>query len=206
MADYVTAAQVGAFAHEFSALGGDGQALLVTAASRLFDISCEVSENFFAEENGSSEERVFIGDGTAYLKLPPYVDLGVVSINEGTREDPDYSTSNVPEYVEQDGMLIVLSKTVRQSPEAAFYPGRFTGWPEAKQIKVDAVWGLESTPSDIVLACVHIALHLWRTGDPAFATISNAEGAASRPATLPKIAQDIIDRYREKYSQRAVFG
>jgi hypothetical protein len=206
MADYVTTTQVSAFAHEFGALGGDGQALLVTAASRLFDTLCEVDEDFFAEEGGLTEDRDFIGDGTAYLKLPPYVDLDTVTINEGTIETPDFTDDNVPDYVAQNGMLVVLSKTMQQSAEAAFYPNRFTGWPDGKQIRIGAVWGFEFTPADVTFACVHLALHLWRTGDPAFATISNAEGAASRAATVPQIAQQIIDKYREKYSRRSLFA
>lgn len=200
--DYVTTSQVSAFAHEFDALSAEGQALLVTAASRLFDSLCEVSEDFFAEEDGTTEDRDFIGDGTAYLKLPPYVDLDSVTMNEGTIETPDYTTDNLPDYVVQDGMLVVLDKTKQQSPYTAFYPNRYTGWPDGKQIRVGATWGFAFIPSDIVLACVHLALHLWRTGDPAFATISNSEGSAARAITIPQVAQQVIDKYKAKYSQR----
>lgn len=203
--DYVTATSVGYFAHEWNALDPIGQALQVTAASRLFDSECEVSEGFFAEESGLSEERIFLGDGTAYLRIPPYVDLTSVTINEGTADSPNYSVSNVPEYVEQDGMLIVLDKTVARSSLSASYPNRFTGWPDGKQIKVDAVWGLAFVPHDIQLAVIHLALHLWRTADPAFATISNGDGAASRERTLPEVARRVIDAYREKYTRRALF-
>lgn len=206
MSDYVTTIQVGEFAHEFNALGTDGKALLVTAASRLFDNLCEVSEDFFAEEDGTTDERFFIGDGTAYLKVPPYLDLDSVAINDGTIAVPDYTADNVPDYAEQNGMLVVLDKTIRPSYSAPSYPNRFTGWPDGKQIRVSAIWGFLTIPADVQLAVIHLAIHLWRTGDPSFAVISGAGEAAARIETIPKIARDIVDRYREKYSARSLFA
>jgi hypothetical protein len=204
--DYVTTTQVGSFAHEFAALDAPGQTLIVTSASRLFDNLCEVEEDFFAEEDGTTEDRYFIGDGTAYLKLPPYVDLDTVALNDGTVDVPDYTADNVPSYIEQDGMLVVLDKTKLQEPEAASYPNRFTGWPGGVQIRVSAIWGFATVPSDVQLAVIHLALHLWRTADPAFAVISNAAGDALASRTVPKVAQSVIDKYKAKYSQKAIFG
>lgn len=206
MADYIATDQLTAFAHEFAALS-DANAVdtLITAASRLFDNLCEVDEDFFAAASGTYADRTFIGDGTAYLKLDPYISLddNPVAINEGTIEDEDYITDNVPEYAEKEGMLVVLAKTQRL--RFSLDGGRFEGWPEGKQIEVTANWGFAAVPADVQMATVHLALHLWRTADPAFAQISNADNTVS-VRTVPKVAEVVIDKYRERYSRRAIFA
>lgn len=211
MADYVTNEQLAAFAHEFKALAdSDAVDTLITAASRLFDNLCEVDEDFFApgdaEEDPDFTERDFVGDGTAYLKLDPYIALDddPISINEGTILDDDFDVVNVPEYVERSGMLVVLGKTTYQR----FTPSgmnRFVGWPDGKQIRVSANWGFSAIPADVQMATVHLALHLWRTADPAFAQISNADNTVS-VRTVPRVAEVVIEKYREKYSRRALFA
>lgn len=210
MADYVTEEQVTAFSHEFGALSDSGAVTtLLTAASRFFDNQCEVPENFFAEaaDPASYAARDFIGNGTAYLQIDPYTVLNPtdpVMLNNGTVADPDYTTANVPDYITKDGALVVLDRTGNQG-FTTDGRNRFVGWPEAQQIRISANWGFSAIPADVVLACAHIAIHLWRTADPAFALISNAEGAATRIETIPKIARDIVTKYREKYSRRAIF-
>lgn len=210
MADYVTAEQVGYLAHEFEALASTGSDLLVTAASRIFDKECEVADDFFQEaaEPAAYTNRNFIGNGTAYLQLDPFTALNPtdpILMNEGTIAVPDYDDVNLPDYITRDGQLIVLDRTVRRNFSVDGI-NRYVGWPDGKQIRVSANWGFSVIPADVSLACAHIALHLWRTADPAFAVISNADGAASRPVTLPGIARDIIDKYRAKYSRKALFA
>ena len=178
---------------------------LAEAASRMFDSLCEVSEDFFAEENGLTEDRDFIGDGTAYLKLPPYVDLDSVTMNDGTIADPDYTDDNVPDYIAKDGMLIVLSKTVRAAPTSAFYPNRFTGWPDGAQIRVAAVWGFEFVPADIQIAVSKIALNQWRMSDPVNADNTNATSEELIDG-IPASVWATVEKYREKYSQRCLFA
>lgn len=207
MADYVTSGQVAAFTHEFASVSEPD--LLVAAASRLFDKLVKVPDDFFAEVGGAFADRDFYGDGTAYLKLDPFTELNSVDpvkLNDGTIETPDYSVTNVPEYIVRDGFLVVLDKTKQMPPESASYPNRFQGWPNRSQVRVSAKWGFAAIPADVTFACVHLATHLFRTADPAFAVISNADGAASRIETVPKIAREIINSYREKYARNAAFA
>jgi hypothetical protein len=207
MADYATVEQIKGLGIQTDAPATALTAWedLATGASRLFDTLCEVSEDFFAEENGLTEDRDFVGDGTAYLKLPPYVDLDSITINDGTIAVPDYTTDNVPDYIAKDGMLIVLEKTKQGSLDSAMYRNRFTGWPDGSQIRVSAVWGFESTPKDVQVAVAKIALHHWRMSDPV-----NADNTNATPEPLidglPASVWPTVEKYREKYSQRCLFA
>lgn len=209
MADYITEEQLTAFGHEFGALSNTtAVSTLLSAASRFFDNQCEVTEDFFAVAGNTESDRDFVGNGTAYLQLDPYTTLNAtdpVKLNDGSVATPDFTTTNVPDYVERDGALVVLDRTGNQG-FTQDGRNRFVGWPEGKQIRVSAKWGFSAIPADVQIACVHIAYHLWRVGDPAFAVISNADNTASRPLTLPQIARTIIDKYRQRYSRSAIFA
>ena len=213
MADYVTSSVVSSFGHEFAGLSDPTAVdLLVTAASRLFDNLCEVEEDFFAPAPDPVDytDRDFIGNGTAYLRLLPYTalnDTDPVLMNEGTIEDPSYVSTNLPDYIEREGGLVVLDKTLRTNYDTSYYTGvnRFVGWPDGKQIRVSANWGWTETPADVQLACVHLCYHLWRTADPAFAVISSADGTV-RATPIPAVVKATVDKYRAEYSQKALFA
>lgn len=207
MADYATAAQIRAFAPQTQpdALGGEGAdtwTTLATAASRLFDNLAEVSDGFFAAASATASNREFIGDGTAYLKLDPYTELVTVTINDGTIDDPDFTTDNVPDYVARDGMLIALDKV---SPAITDLSGRFSGWPVGKQIRVSAKWGFAAIPKDVTFAVIQLALHSWRLADPAFAVLSDSDKAAQN-GNIPAFAKAIAEQYRRQYSRSFVFA
>lgn len=211
MADYVTSDLVASFGHESGALASpDAFDTLVTGASRLFDRLCEVEDDFFAPAGDEESDKDFIGDGTAYLKLLPYTTLNAVDpvlINEGTIDDPDFVATNIPLYVARNGLLVVLDRTQRMS-DGTYFNGvnRFTGWPDGVEIRVSAKWGFAAVPSDVQLACIHLCYQLWRRADPTFSAISGVEGnQASITFQVPPVAQAIIDKYREKYTQQPVF-
>lgn len=203
MADYITVEELQGFGHETDAISGDAASLLVTSASRLFDKYCGVSDDFFqaAPSPASYTDRVFLGDGTAYLKIDPYTALNPTT---PVVIDPDY-VYTVPTYIERDGMLIDLERTKMQNPMEYVPYYRYTGWRDGVQVTVSANWGFSEIPADVKVACCHLVFHMWRTADPAFATISNTNGDAFMVRTVPKIAQDIIKEYRAKYSRQAVF-
>jgi hypothetical protein len=186
MADYVTTDEVGYLGHEWDATHPRAD-LLVTAASRMFDNLTGVGVNYYqaAPNPAAYSTRTFYGNGTGYLPLDPYTALNPVN---PVVVDAAYAY-DIPTYVQQDGMLVLYGS----------YLERRSGWVDGVSIAVSANWGFASIPSDVSIACAHIALHLYRTADPAFATISNAEGAAARPITLPRIARDIVDTYKAKY-------
>lgn len=188
MANYVTQDQLNAFAHEFPALADQNAVdTLLTAASRLFDNLTGVNEDFYqqAPDPASYTTRTFYGNGTGYLPVDPYTALNPINpvvVDAANSYD-------VPPYTERDGMLVLYGS----------YVSRFTGWNDGVSVAISANWGFAEIPADVQLATVHIAIHLWRTADPAFATISNAENAAVRIETIPKIARDIVNAYKAKY-------
>lgn len=199
---YVTRDQLAGLGHEIQAINGTATDLVIEAASRLFDNLCEVSEGFFElVSDDFYVDRTFYGDDTAYLKLDPFTQLNdtdpVVII------DPDYAY-DVPAYVVKDFTLVALDAT-KQKDTDYMSTHRFRGWNDAVPVIVSAKWGWAAIPADVTLATAHLFFHLWRTADPAFAQISNADNTLS-VRTVPQIAQSVIDKYREKYSRRIVFA
>lgn len=207
MADYVTADQVAAFAQEFDSLDPAGQELIVTAASRLFDNLADVSEDFFAPATGAYSEKRFYGNGTAYLRLPPYVTLAseepIIIVNNDDDEESD-----IPEYFEQNGYLVIkgygAGVPTRDASDALLVHD-FDGWPLNYEITIEADWGLPEVPFDVQMAVIQLAIHIWRTSDPAFTVISQS-GEAYTPPAVPAQAKEIAERYRMKYSQKAYFA
>ena len=191
MADYVTTDEVGELAHEFT-LSPTLADALVTRASRLFDNLTGVTDDFYkaAATPAAYSNRVFFGNGTGYLQIDPYTALNPVN---PVVIDPAYGY-DIPTYKERDGMLVFYGSFIQ----------RFTGWNDGVQVTVSANWGFPSVPPPVTQACAAIAIHLWRTSDPAFATISNAEGAVQ--ADLPEIAKDIIETYKAKYMPGFAFA
>lgn len=203
MADYITVEELQGFGHESDAIAPAAASTLVTSASRLFDKYCGVADDFFAEapDPAAYSDRVFLGDGTAYLRLDPYTAL---SPTDPVVIDPAYSYT-VPTYTERDGMLVDLERTKMQSPFEYIPFYRYAGWRDGVQVTVSANWGFAEIPADVKVACMHLAFHQWRTADPAFAVISNANGDAFMSRTVPKVAQDIIEQYRNKYTRECLF-
>lgn len=193
MADYVTTETITAFGHQFDGLADTQADLLVTSASRLFDNLCEVSPDFFAAapDPVSYTTRNFYGKGTGYLPIDPYTELDPVT---PVVIDPDYDY-DIPVYIEQDGMLVIYGS----------YMNKRTGWTDGVRVAVSANWGFPAVPSDVQLACVAIAMQLWRLADPSFSIISGLEGASVANFRLPAIHQSVVDSYRAKYSQEGLF-
>jgi hypothetical protein len=196
MADYVTSELIAAFGHQFDGLADSSAIdLLVTSASRLFDNLTGVSENFYAAASSDPvvyTTRTFYGNGTGYLPIDPYTALNPVT---PVVIDPDYAY-DVPTYIEQDGMLVIYGS----------YMDKRTGWTDGISVAVSANWGFAAVPADVQLACIAIAMQLWRTADPSFSIISGLEGAAAVRIRLPDIHQAVVESYRGKYSQEGLFA
>jgi hypothetical protein len=204
MADYVTIDELSPFTHELTG-STTVTDLLLTSASRLFDNLTEVPEDFYkaAPNPVAYSSRVFYGDGTAYLRLDPFTALNTVT---PVVVDAAF-TYALPVYVTDTKrfQLIDAAHTKRLSDD--FLPvDRYTGWQRSVAVTVSANWGFAAIPADLKIAVIHLAIHQWRTADPAFATISNAEGAAARSRTIPQIAQVTIDKYKRMYSRAAMFA
>lgn len=197
MSAYVTPEIASKFAQEFTSLG-DQQELILEAASRFFDNQTEVSDGFFNAVSGESD-KVFIGDGTAYLKLPPYTYLGADPI---VILDNDDDEVEIPLYLEQDGFLVIRGQGIRRRNPVT---DSFKGWPVNAEITVSASWGFAAVPADVRMAVIQIALHWWRMGDPAFTVVSGTATAVGTDS-IPPQSKVVIEKYRRKYSQVASFA
>lgn len=183
--------------------------LLAEGAARQFDRLCEVKDNFFAAAEMDDSEppepvyssRTFIGDGTAYLKLDPFVELNPVT---PIVIDAAYSYP-IPEYTVVDRTLVVLNRTKYQEPIASAFPNRFTGWKQGVQVSVSAHWGFTTTPAEVKIAVCKLALISWRLADPV-----NAENTAAESEPLvdgiPASVWSVVEKYRERYSEAALFA
>lgn len=205
--DYCTTTEIAAASQEFTG-DPDYAAQLASAASRLFDNLCDVSEGFFAVTNDAFEDRDFIGNGTAYLALAPYTALNTVSpvlINKGDVTTPNFNATDLPQYIEKDGMLVVPDKTNQNFRLVTPDQNRFTGWPDGVQIRVSAKWGFSAVPDDIKRAVIQLAIHWFRTGDPAFTMISQS-GQPYTPPAVPKQVQLVADNYKRIYNRGVLFA
>lgn len=160
---------------------------LILRASRIFDLSCGVEPGYFeaAGEDAAESTKVLYGDGTNYLKLPPYVSD---SLN-ATITMPDGYT--VLEFVAVGGYLTrsVTGVLQRSYPYFAF------GWLPGVPVTVSAVWGYETTPEDVKAAVIELVINLWRETDPAFIKLINIEGQPLREKLPPRV-NEIARRYR----------
>jgi hypothetical protein len=205
VADYVTPEKVAMFAQEFDGLDPSGQALIITAASRLFDNLADVEADTFKQAAGESD-RVVYGNGTAWLRIPPYV--GPLGVDPVVILDDEDVEMELPEYFEKDGYLVIrgYGQGVPTRDRAdAILVQTFEGWPINKEITVSANWGFETVPFDIQFAVIQLAIHLWRTGDPAFTSMSQSGEPFTAPA-IPAQVTEIAERYRMKYHEKAYFA
>lgn len=202
MADYVSEEDISAFGHEFDSLVGTSAiSLLITAASRLFDNLCEVKEDYFAIAGDTATARTFYGDGTAYLKVDPFVPTPTPVI---TIPGDEYEIATT-DWAIKDDQILWLDRLAGNRYWPYDGVNRYTGWHESVPVSVTAKWGFTAVPADVQMAVIHLAWHLRRTADPAFAQISGVEGKAAT-LELPTIAQNVIDKYRAKYSQNFIFA
>lgn len=133
--------------------------------------------------------KTIYGQGTSYLKLPPYV--------PGTLDDeitvPDAYTT--PDFIEKDGYLI-LTDSNGVLPQGQYrYPPYATGWWEGVAITVSAIWGFEATPADVKLATIELVINLIRETDPATLKLTDLEGQPLREKVPPRVFE-IARRYR----------
>jgi hypothetical protein len=192
---YITTTQLEVFGQEIDALLPSGQTLIISAASRMFDKLCEVSDEFF-EAAGAASDLTLYGDGTAYLKLPPYLSSPAPTI-----EAEDYDIED-DDWILQGQYMVWLSKTKRLSFDTT--ADRYTGWHNQVPVVVTARWGFTATPDDVKFAVTQIALQMFRTADPAFTAISQSGEANSAP-NVPTQALEIANKYKMIYSTKAVF-
>lgn len=162
---------------------------LIEQASRHFDLVCGLTPGYFNPPAFPfATTQTIYGDGTNYLKLPPYV-AGSLS---STITLPDGYTA--PSFVAQNGFL-VLSTSTGGLPPFSWFPSWPNGWYSGIAVAVTAIWGFESTPPDVKEAVIELIINLVRETDPATVKLVNIEGQPLREKLPPRVA-DIARRYR----------
>lgn len=158
---------------------------LIERASRLFDLECGVEPGYFqAAANPSATERVIYGDGTDYLKLPPYM-RGTLNTTLGYP-----SGYTALEFVERNGFL------VRTSATGVLNARYLYGWYEGAPISVSAQWGYAETPTDVRHAIIKLVIHLCRTVDPTQLKLLVLEGQPLFQDRMPKDVIELAKKYR----------
>jgi hypothetical protein len=159
---------------------------LILRASRMFDLACGVEPEYFeaavVDESTIATDLIIYGDGTNYLKLPPYVPGSLAD----TVTVPTGYTA--PTFIVKNGYLIRAESDVLRTPYTI-------GWYDGVPITVSAIWGYETTPEDVKASVIELVINLWRETDPAFLKITNLEGQAVREKLPPRVKY-VANQYR----------
>ena len=144
-------------------------------------------------ENGAdvvATAKVVYGDGTNYLKLPPYVAGSLdptITLPDGYSV-PEFTTVNG--YLERSVGGVLARNWWRNSIWAS-------GWIEGVPVTVTAKWGFANTPADVKLAVIEWIINVWRETDPAGLKLTNLEGIPLREAIPPRV-NEVARRWRLK--------
>lgn len=165
---------------------------LIEQASRMFDLECGVPEGYFNPVAiPVPTEQTFYGDGTNYLRLPPYVPGSL----DTSLSFPDGYT--VPDFAELNGYLVITSTTGVVSAYPRFPDALWSGWHIGVPITVSAIWGWRETPADGKMAVIELVINLHRETDPATLKLTGLEGQALRERIPPRVLE-VAKKYRFK--------
>lgn len=162
---------------------------LIEQASRYFDLVCGVEPEYFEAAGDSVSNLTVYGDGTHFLRLPPYV-AGTLDTDITV---PDGYT--VPTFIEREGYLILSSSGVMLNRITPFPSPFYGGWYSGVPITISAKWGFLETPEDVKMAVIELVLNLWRETDPAQVKLVGLEGQPLRERMPPRVLE-VAKRYR----------
>lgn len=164
---------------------------LIEQASRVLDLECGVPERFFNPvEIPIATSKTIYGDGTNYLRLPPFVP-GSLST---TITMPEGYTA--PTFTELNGYLVLNSSGVLP-PFSQFHNCSWRGWQSGVSVTVSAIWGFRETPADVKMAVIELVINLHRETDPATVKLTNLEGQPLREKIPPRVLE-VAKKYRFK--------
>lgn len=187
-----------------ASLTGPGAAITVAnttdaALQRRLDAATQIIDNELDLPSGAfsgsaASTQTVYGDGTIYLAPARFVGGSVTLVET-------ISGGEVPDYIEQDGMLIVTDADGVIPPDPWRRDWGLSGlaWREGIPYEVSATFGYASVPPDIKEACLEIAVRMWRAKDAGFSDVVGVEGsgAVGYNGALPNMVKRILDRYRE---------
>ena len=157
---------------------------VIERASRIIDLECGVDPEFFEPAGVSATNKTVVGDGTNYLRLPPYV-AGTLN---ATLTYPD--GYDALQFTERGGYLV-------RTESGMLLSHGFGGWYENVPITVSARWGYDGTPADINHATIELVINLVKEVDPASIKMMSLEGQPLREKLPPRVA-NICNKYRYK--------
>lgn len=161
---------------------------LIEQASRMFDLECGVPEGYFNPvEIPIATNKTLYGNGSNYLRLPPYIPG---SLNSSISLPEGYTA---PTFTELDGHLVINSGGVLPPFRRSY--DWWVGWNSGVAITVSAIWGYRETPADVKLAVIELVINLWRETDPATVKLVNLEGQPLRERMPPRVAA-VAKKYR----------
>lgn len=168
---------------------------LIEQGSRMFDLECGVLEGYFNPVAiPIAQAKTFYGNGTNYLKLPPYVPG---SLNPDITLPDGYT---VPTFTEQnDGrsFYLILNSGGVLPPFDRFHNHFWGGWNSGVAVTVSAVWGFRETPADVKMAVIELVLNLWRETDPNNLRLINLENQPLRERIPPRV-MEVAKHYRAR--------
>lgn len=163
---------------------------LIEQASRFLDHACGVPAGYFNPPAYPHATTMTIhGDGTNYLRLPPYIQG---SLNTTITLPEGYTA---PTFTEQEGFLILNSSGVL--PPFHRWNTLWGGWWSGVSITVSAIWGYQDVDAAIKLATIELVINLHRETDPANLKLTGLEGQPLREKIPPRVLE-IARRYRFK--------
>jgi len=166
---------------------------LIEQASRMFDLECGVPDGYFSPAPiPIATEQIFYGNGTNYIKLPPYVPG---SLNTSITVPSGYTT---PDFAEQDGYLVLTTSTGVLPPFNQFHNCSWSGWWSGVPITVSAIWGFRETPAEVKNPVIELVINLHRETDPANVKLTNLEGQPLREPMPPRVKNE-ARRLKYKY-------
>lgn len=119
---------------------------LLEAASRIIDDECRVRPGFFRQASTVAHDHTVIGDGTEYLRLPPYVEGSIIDV---VLESDEFA----PDYIELDGYLIAQNGAC---------------WADDVGVTVTARWRFDTIPAHLAQATAELAVLMLRQRDTAY--------------------------------------
>ncbi len=159
---------------------------IIDRACRIFDRECGVPDGYFEAAPSDPAEITVYGDGTNYLKLPPYV---AGTLNVSLTYPSGFSALG---FVERGGYLVRTESGIINSFPSA-------GWYENVPIVVSARWGFATTPADVKHAIIEFAINLAKEIDPASIKMMNLDNQPLREKLPPRV-QMIANKYKAKGS------
>jgi hypothetical protein len=180
---YCTAAEVKEVGTQLSGHSDTLVDKYIKRASRYFDHLCGVVDGYFEPAGKTATEQTVYGDGSVYLRLPPYL---AGSLNT-TLVVPDGYTA--PPFIESDGYLVMTGTTGTVLSRSALGRASDYVWWPGVPIKITARWGYVETPADVKMAVIEMTINLMRETDPANLNLLDLERQPLRERVPPRVAE-----------------